>query len=165
MTAMVGNAAGWHLVFFTITDEQPVLSVNERDYYASIEATLPGGLEGGHYQFAIEGITNSHYQSLHDLWSKRQRIFVDLYLYWRDLDPIGAALASAGLAGLSEATGLAGGAARPDKSARVARLVVTGLSRRVGARRYEAVIDACERVYHALRKRPPATPAATPDPR
>jgi hypothetical protein len=165
MTATVGNVAGWHLVCFTTSDKLPFLSVNERDYYASIEATLPGGLEGGHYQFVLEGITNPHYQLLHDLWSTRQRICVDLYLYWRDLDPIAAALASAGLTGLSEATGLAGGAARPDASARVARLVVTGLSRRVGTRRYEAVIEACERVYHALRKRPPETPAATADPR
>lgn len=165
MTALVGNAAGWHLVFFTTSDKLPFLSVNERDYYASIEATLPGGLEGGHYQFVLEGITNPQYRLLHDQWSTRQPIYVDLYLYWRDLDPIAAALASAGLTGLAEATGLAGGAARPDESARVARLVVTGLSRRVGSRRYEAVIEACERIYHALRKRPPETPPPTTDPR
>jgi hypothetical protein len=165
MTAVVGNAAGWHLVFFTTSEDLPILSVNERDYYASIDATLPGELDGGRYQFVLEGITNPHYQQLHDAWVARRRIYVDLYLYWRDLDPIAAMLASAGLTGLSEATGLAGGAARPAESARVARLVVTQLSRRVGARRYEAVIEACERVYHALRKRPPATPDATPDPR
>jgi hypothetical protein len=159
MTALVGNAAGWQLVFFTVSEEPPILAVNERDYYAAIEAALPGGLGGGHYQFAIDGITNRHYQLLHDVWSARQLLYVDLYLYWRDVDPGAAILASA------ELGGLAGGAARPPASARVARLVVTQLSRRVGARRYEAVIEACERVYHALRKRPPATPAAAADPR
>lgn len=157
MTALgdkVGNDGGWHLHFFAKSEVDPVLSVGVADYYASIDATLPSNLEGGSYTFSIEGITNAHYQALHDAYTSGKPLYVDLYLYWRDAGGVLGYLAN--VAGLSDT--LAG---KPSDDARVARLRVTRLRRRVGARRYEAVIEACERVYAALRVRPtPPLPSA-----
>jgi hypothetical protein len=152
----VGHDAGWHLAFFTEPpgDRIPKLSIGAGDYYAEISATLPAGLEGGTYSFVIEGITNAHYKVLHEVWSaKSTSLYVDLYLYWRDTGGVLGYLASvAGLTGTLDS--LAG--VPPDEQ-RVARLVVTRLSRRVGTRRYEAVIEARERVFEALAHRLPQT--------
>ncbi|HEY0987408.1 MAG TPA: hypothetical protein VGD80_10170 [Kofleriaceae bacterium] len=156
--ATAGNDAGWHLHFFTTSDKLPLLSVGAGDYYANIEATLPSNLDGGSYSFSIEGITNNDYKALHTAWSAKQPLYVDLYLYWRDIGGVLGYLANvAGVSGLL--------ARKPSDETRVARLLVTRLSRRVGARRYEAAIEACERVWAALRKRPAATPDPAADPR
>jgi hypothetical protein len=152
----VGNDAGWHLRFFTqpISGvEKQLISVGAGDYYAAIEATSTSGLEGGTYRFNIEGITNSDYKPLHQVWNAKPRapLFVDLYLYWRDTGgPLGYLTS---LAGLTDTVDSLSGT--PDPSSRVARLIVTRLSRRVGARRFEAAIEARERVYDALAKRLP----------
>jgi hypothetical protein len=152
----VGHDAGWHLAFFTEPPGAriPKLSIGAGDYYAEINATLPAGLEGGTYSFVIEGITNAHYKVLHDVWSaKATRLYVDLYLYWRDTEGVLGYLASvAGLTGTLDS--LAG---TPPDEQRVARLVVTRLSRRVGTRRYEAMIEARERVFESLAQRLPRT--------
>jgi len=158
VTVAVGNNAGWHLYFFAASEKVPVLSIGVRDYDASIEATMPANLEGGQYRFEIEGITNAHYGLLHKVWGAKQPLYVDLYLYWRDADEDLGGLMSSGL-------NTSAGADTPSTSARVARLAVTKMSRRVGARRYEAVIEASERVYQALRKRPEVVSAAGSDPR
>jgi hypothetical protein len=150
----VGNDAGWHLAFYT---EAPgglvstVLSIGAGDYHADVEASLPGGLAGGSYRFAVEGITNAHYQRLHELWTARPKrpLFVDLYLYWRDT--IGALGYLASVAGLSDSLDALAGT--PGKDAPVARVAVTRLARRVGARRYEMVVEARERVFEALGQR------------
>jgi hypothetical protein len=161
----VGNDAGWHLRFFTQSDpgaETSLISVGAGDYYAKIEAALPSGLEGGTYHFTIEGITNNDYKQLHQVWSKSPRvpILVDLYLYWRDVGgPLGFLTSVAGLTDVVDSL-----SRTPDPSSRVARLVVTRLSRRVGARRFEAVIEATERVYDALGKRVSAPPPPATDP-
>lgn len=154
----VGHDAGWHLRFYTAPSrlrEQDELSIGAADYHAEIDATLPGGLAGGTYTFAIEGITNAHYQRLHAIWCAKPRrpLFVDLYLYWRDTGGVLGYLAN--VAGLTD---LVDGANPPPADARVARLAVTRLARRVGARRYEAIIEARERAFEALRRplgRPP----------
>jgi len=160
----VGNDAGWHLRFFTQAagEEKQLVSIGAGDYYAEIEATIPSGLEGGIYRFNIEGITNSDYKQLHQAWNQtpRRQIYVDLYLYWRDTGgPLGYLTSIGGLTDTIDS--LSG---TPDPASRVARLVVTKLSRRVGTRRFEAAFDACERVYDALGKRltEPPKPAADP---
>ncbi len=166
----VGNDAGWHLWFFTQAapgdeNQQPQLSVGSGDYYAEIDAILPAGLQGGSYHFNIEGITNSDYKQLHDVWNQdpkkpRVPLYVDLYLYWRDT--VGSLGYLTSVAGLSDIIDSLSGV--PDPSARVARLVVTRLSRRVGARRFEAAIEARERAYDALSKRIEQQPEPGADP-
>lgn len=161
----VGNDAGWHLRFFTQTApgvETLLISIGAGDYYAKIEASLPPGLEGGTYHFTIEGITNNDYKQLHEVWSTTPRvpILADLYLYWRDVSgPLGFLTSVAGLTDVVDSL-----SSTPDPSARVARLVVTRLSRRVGTRRFEAVIEASERIYDALGKRVSAPPPPASDP-
>jgi len=158
----VGNDAGWHLSFSTAAGGSGLPSIGSGAYYASIEATLPSGLEGGHYRFVIEGITNDHYGALHDVWKQKNRVplYVDLYLYWRDTSgPLGYLATVAGLTGTLDSLS----SQLPD-SARVARLIVTRVSRQVGTRRYEAVIEARETVYEALRAIPSATPKSADDP-
>ena len=154
----VGNDAGWHLAFTSLestAERKDCLSIGAGDYYAEIIATLPGGLEGGTYRFVIEGITDDHYRTLHLASGLR----VDLYLYWRDTisSPLGYL---ANLAGLGDTIDSLDGV--PPDSARVARLSVTTVKRRVGSRRYEAVIEARETVFEALsrtlKKQPPLSP-------
>lgn len=149
----VGHDAGWHLAFFSDASSDgrlPELSIGAGDYYAEINATLPTGLDGGTYAFVIEGITNAHYKKLHAIWTaKTKPLFVDLYLYWRDTGGVLGYLAS--VAGLTDTADSLSGKPADDK--RVARLIVTKLSRRVGARRYEAIIEARERVYERLQQR------------
>lgn len=161
----VGHDAGWHLAFFTEQPrgiEQSALSIGAGDYYAEISASLPAGLEGGTYSFAIEGIINRHYKALHEIWNAKPRkpLYVDLYLYWRDTVGVLGYLAS--VAGLTDTVDSLSG--KPSTDKRVARLVVTRLSRRVGPRRYEAVIEARERVYDALTQRlaKPPSPSTNP---
>jgi hypothetical protein len=147
----VGNDAGWYLRFFTVdgTKETPKLTCDAGDYYADIQAVLPTGLEGGSYQFAIEGITNDDYQKLNDVWTHKTPLYVDLHLYWRDTSLGPAYLAN--LAGLSSLNDSAASSSGNDSL--VARLIVSELKRRVGARRYEAFIQARESVYDALTRR------------
>ena len=98
---LVGNDAGWQLVFFEEGEDgqigKRVLSCGRADYYASIQASMPGGLDGGSYTFAIEGMTNEHYTLL---TPHRGRLAVKLYLYWRDTSS--AAGRAANLAGLTD---------------------------------------------------------------
>ena len=152
----VGNDAGWHLEFSSKAGD--VLSIGSGDYDADIGATLPGGLDAGVYHFTIEGITNDHFSRLHRAWTNPSSpLKVGLYLYWRDT---GSGLSKlANLAGLDDALDSA-----PSKDSLVAQLVVTRLSRRVGARRYEAVIEAREGVYDALTRKLDKQAAAAADP-
>ena len=78
MTAMpkVGAYAGWHIEFREVIprfgcqhpriSSMTVLRRSARpDYYASIDATLPGTLDGGSYTFVIEGMTSEDYAKLY----------------------------------------------------------------------------------------------------
>lgn len=62
---LIGNDAGWALTFHKETkglvDDKAELSLSRSDYYATIEATLPAGVEGGSYTFTVEGLTDAHY--------------------------------------------------------------------------------------------------------
>lgn len=156
----VGNDAGWHLQFSARDkgQDKDVLSIGSGDYDADIAATLPAGLDAGLYHFTIEGITNDHFSRLHKAWADpASPLKVALYLYWRDT---GSGLGKlANLAGLDDALDSA-----PSPTSLVARLVVTRLSRRVGTRRYEAVIEARESVYDALTRKLDKQAASGADP-
>ena len=149
---LVGNDAGWQLVFFEEGEDgqigKQVLSCGRADYYASIQASMPGGLDGGSYTFAIEGMTNEHYKLL---TPHRGRLAVKLYLYWRDTSS--AAGRAANLAGLTDVVDRFGQGREPDKRSLVAVLKATVLRRQVGARRYEVVVEAREWVYDRLTHR------------
>jgi hypothetical protein len=151
---LVGNDAGWHLVFLVEGEDgrlgEEVLSRGRADYYATILATLPGGLDGGNYTVAIEGMTNEDYKLL---TPHRGRLAVKLYLYWRDTSS--AVGRAASLAGLTDVVDRFGAGRDPGVRSLVAVLKVTVLSRKVGARRYEVVIEAREWVYDRLTKRLP----------
>jgi hypothetical protein len=152
---VVGNETGWHLAF--ATPAAAVVAFGSGDYDAAIVAALPDGLDAGTYRFTIEGITNDHYERLHQAWSGGGgALRADLSLYWRDTG--GALRGLANLAGLDDA--VAGG---PPEDALVARLAVTRLSRRAGSRRFEAYIEAREAVYDALARRLDQQPAPASD--
>src|SRR5262249_37987824 len=62
----IGSHAGWHLDFRNGPGDldERVLAVSSSEYYASIDATLPSGLDGGSYSFVIEGMSSEHYSRL-----------------------------------------------------------------------------------------------------
>lgn len=161
----VGHEAGWFLNFrlqSLLDVELPCLAIGAGDYHADIQAALPGGLDGGTYRFVVEGITNEHFQRLDNAWSKgRGALLVDLYLNWRDIGG-GAARYLSNLAGLGDGLDTLSGV--PADSFRVARLVVCRLSRRVGQRRYEAVVEAREAVYERLSQALQSQPSPGSDP-
>jgi hypothetical protein len=152
----VGNDAGWHLVFGSAGTAP--LTIGSGDYHADITATLPGGLDGGLYRVVIEGITDDHFRRLHAAMQAPAGLQADLHLYWRDTAGVPTRLLD--LAGLADAVDAIGG---PPPDSRVARLSVTRVSRRVGARRYEAVIEARESVFHRLARPLAAQPDAGSD--
>ncbi|WP_164015762.1 hypothetical protein [Pyxidicoccus trucidator] len=146
----VGNEAGWDLKLFTEGVGAKALWLGSRDYHAEVEATLPGGLEGGSYSMAIEGISQAHYEQVGALMRSGQPVYANLYLSWRDTgSPLGMVSSLAGLTG-SSATDLLSPGQAPESQRPTAVLRVTRFSRRMGARRYEAVLEAHERVYDAL---------------
>ncbi|HEX8067509.1 MAG TPA: hypothetical protein VF520_13405 [Thermoleophilaceae bacterium] len=135
-----GNHAGWVLRFEN--DEPvrtPVTTITSDMCYASIEATLPGGLEGGSYTFAIEGLPPSEHKRL------GADQVVTLYLFWRDVD-LPAAGYLANVAGL----GTLYGSAAPIRGSLVAELSVTKVTRSAGDARYLTRIEAVERAYARL---------------
>lgn len=141
----VGKQAAWALVF---SNNDPKgnpsgdpLTITADDYYAEIRAGLPGGLEGGSYTFVIEGLTDDHYKTIKGLNT------VKLHLFWQEINPIETFLPA-----VSAVTSLFGGDSGPDDDSLVAVLAVTSVSRKVGARRYEATIEARERVYDRVEK-------------
>ncbi len=140
----IGNDAGWALTFHQESEgrgliEEPVLTIGSDDYNATIEAALPEGFGPGKYSLRIEGMTERHYAAIK---GPEPAVAVRLHLYWRD--------ANASVAGyLANVAGIAGGvpSAALLAPARVAELTITKVSRVVGARRYECLIEARERVY------------------
>ena len=144
----VGNDAGWTLAFHKMNpaghwqiETKPYLVLGRDDYYAEIEAALPGDLTGGKYAFVIEGLTDAHYRKI------AADDVVRLYLYWRDTSATAAGYI-ANVAGLTDK--LSELSAEALKGFLVAELVIAGVSRRAGKRRYEATIDARERAFVLL---------------
>jgi hypothetical protein len=149
--ASVGNDAGWALGFYNEVAGEiapvPTLLVRREDYYAEIEATLPGDFSGGTYSFVIEGLIDDHYAAIAQGHDSSPTV-VRLYLYWRDAaGSIAGYMAS--VAGLSDMLGPA--AASALEPALVAELSILGVSRRTGTRMYEAVVTAQERVFNHAR--------------
>ena len=149
---LVGNDAGWQLVFLVEGENgqlgDTLLSRGRADYYATILATLPGGLDGGNYTFVIEGMTNEDYKLL---TPHSARLAVKLYLYWRDTSSITGRAAN--LAGLTDVIDQFGSGREPAAASLVSVLKVLVLRRKVGTRRYEVVIEAREWVYDQLTTR------------
>jgi hypothetical protein len=141
--AKVGNAAGWALHFHAMDDKgnvvtDPVLKVTNRDYYASIDVTLPEELQGGSYSFTIEGLIDADFGKL-----DKARV-LKLFLYWEDTRGFGGYFKSfAGLPGVPSAGDIA-------KSALVAQLYVGKISRRAGTRHYDTVLEAREFAFWRL---------------
>jgi hypothetical protein len=143
----IGNAAGWALAFARDAKDKGGFQISSTDYYAEIEAELPGDLHGGAYKFTIEGLIDEHYTRLVQLKGEESLGVVRLYLFWLD--------ANASVAGyLENALGLTGLLGGLDQSALdktlVATLAITKLARRVGPRRYDTIVEARELVYHQL---------------
>jgi len=143
----VGAHAAWHLDFRTGPGEaaEKVRAFGSSDYYASIDATLPAGLDGGSYTFVVEGMASEHYADLYRAMATGILV-ARLHLYWRDAGITGYFV---DLAGLTDA--LQGD--EPPAFTLVAVLRVTGLKRRAGTRRYEVVIEAREWVYDRVLQR------------
>ena len=136
-----GVFAGWTLDFRARKpDGEELLLLDSSDYYSTIDASMPGGLEGGSYTVVLEGILSEDFAKL---YARKSELVLNLHLYWRD---DGVAGTFVDLAGLTET--LSGG--RPPPDSRVACLQVTALRRRAGARRYELVIEARELVFGRL---------------
>jgi hypothetical protein len=157
----VGNDAGWALFFYRDQGGGQLeaidgLGCTRNDYYAEIDATLPAGLEAGTYTFTIEGMTDDQYAKLRKAMPSKDQpkpCVAKLYLYWRD--------ANASVVGyLKNLASLADFGSGPTEDQLqdflVAVLEVTDVSRKAGARRYEATIKAGERVFKRLIKRLPA---------
>jgi hypothetical protein len=142
--ALVGNDAGWMLAFHTEENGEIVgdpLEIGSEDYYASITASLPSGLEGGVYTIAIESLLDKHYSKL-----KKAKI-ARLFLYWRDTNTSVAGY----IRNLSGLTTLGAGVRSEQlDDFLVAELAIVAVKRKLGARRYEVEISARERVYDKL---------------
>lgn len=150
--AGVGMRAGWALDF--LADDGPVpvqrvLGPVTSDHYdATIEATLPGGLEGGSYSVVVEGLTDADHLAL--AGRTPRSTVLRLYLFWYRTTGVGGYLA--GAAGLTGALGGPSGRLLADRL--VAELTVASVTRRPGTRRYETVITARERVFERLTTHP-----------
>ena len=164
----LGRDAGWILAFYDMTRDgynaDPFLLTRD-DYFADIQASLPAGLEGGSYTFLIEGLTDDDYRAIAQKEDEEPRM-LELYLFYRDLDMpdfgIGTNLLGADFIGstISAATRLL-----KHQQDLVARLCVTSVKRKAGARKYETVITAREMVFeHVQRRRPCGDPIDAKDP-
>jgi hypothetical protein len=148
----IGNDAAWALAFHsesggTVKDKADLL-LSRDQYYAEIDATLPGDLSGGSYRFTIEGLTDDDHKAIAQTPGSDRPTIVRLYLYWRDTSSTAGYVVSA--LGLSD---LMGGDDESSYGTEVAELTITKVSRRLGERRYETVIEAVERVYAGASKR------------
>ena len=147
----VGNDAGWALGFYTevagTISPVPTLLVRREDYYAEIQATLPGDFSGGTYSFTIEGLIDEHYASIAQGHDSSPTV-VRLYLYWRDA-AAGIAGYMASVAGLSDLLGPT--AATALEPALVAELSILSVTRKTGTRMYETVVTAQERAFQRAR--------------
>ena len=139
----VGAHAGWFLDFKVHPEAaSSALKISSSDYYASIDAQLPHGLEGGQYNFVIHGLTNEDYAKLYKE-DRQTNLCVKLHLYWRDLGALGYFVDLAGLADTLQGED-------PPADSLVAVLRVTALKRQAGSRGYEVVVEAREWVYEQL---------------
>ncbi len=121
--------------------DRPKLLISRDDYFAEIEAVLPGDFSPGKFTFVVEGLIDEHYAQI------APDDVVRLYLFWRDTSS--APGGPPNLAGIVDRLNDLTVELLHDFL--VAELVVTRVSRRAGARRYETTIEARERVFMRLR--------------
>ena len=145
-----GTIADWFLAFHEESDgkvaKAAVLEIGSRDYFAEIQATLPGGLEGGSYSFVIEGLTDDHYAKISQVAHPEVNV-VRLYLSWRDS---GLSLTSF-VKPLADLVDSFSSLKEDDvKDFLVAELRIVGVTRKAGTRRYETTITCRERVFEVL---------------
>lgn len=142
----LGNDAGWALSFHReaagAATAVPFLTIDTRQYYAGIDATLPEGLAPGSYKITIEQFTDDHFALLK---SSDANVVVRLYLFWRDANTSAAAY-FANLVGVNAVP-------RLDDSCKVAELRLTKTSRRAGQRGYDTELTLEEQAYALLRGR------------
>ena len=128
----------------TITDE-PAASFRSTDYYATIDAHLQDGLQGGAFAFTIEGLVDSDYQAISQ-GRPRRPVVAKLYLFWNDVP-------SGPLTYLSNLAGLSGGPSPAALSkALVAVLYVTDIKRKLGSMTYDTEIHAVEWAFRMMRQ-------------
>jgi hypothetical protein len=162
----VGMNAGWMLAFHTEDNfqikEDKLLELSRDDYYGEIEASLPGGFEGGNYTFVIEGLSDDDYSKISLPRNATTKLVVRLYLYWRDVS-------SSVLGALTTAINIGDivGSGDEDKHKKdlVAELRVVSVSRKAGQRKYETTIVARERVFDVAAVRPCGDPIDYTNPR
>jgi hypothetical protein len=148
----VGNDAGYLLEFFGLSPAgtlKPMadLSVSSEAHYASIEASLPSGLQGGRYIITIEGLNDDDFAKLAP-GNPERALACRLYMFWREVN-------QSVLGYLGNLAGLTGGLSEENKpDALVAELQILRVERRAGNRRYETKISAVERVMYQLRFTP-----------
>lgn len=141
----VGNLSGWALGFHDTPPgptAQPSLILTHLDYYAKVEAALPGDLSGGRFQVVIEALTDAHYRAI------KTKAAADLFIFWQDVNAsFGGYFAN--LAGVFAAPSAADLA-----PTRVARIAITRVRRRPGTRAYETTIEGRDWGYHRLSTTP-----------
>jgi hypothetical protein len=147
----IGNDAGWLLRFEKSLGDEQAFEIGRDSYYAEIKASLPGGLEGGVYTFTIEGITDDHYAKIAQTYGNGSHGIVKLYLYWRDTNASAAGYFK-NIAGLTDTLGATKSSDLPEGSL-VAVLQIVSVSRKLGARRYEATVEAREWIFERLSSR------------
>ena len=141
----VGNDSGWLLAVHGeehgVITPTPDLEIGREDYYAEIQATLPGGLEGGTYSITVEGLIDDHYTAI------RKAKVAKLYLYWRDANlSVGGYLGN--LTGLGDL--MPGARSKSLEDFLVTILAIQSVTRKAGKRRYEATIVAREHIFDRL---------------
>ncbi len=149
-TQAAGNLAGWAVAFLTRQQAgMPVpadaaLLLSHADYFARIEASLPGDLSGGRFAVTIEAMTDAHYAIARDA------VAAELYLFWQDVNAdIGSFLL-----GL---TGIMPGATRAQLApALVARFAIRKRARTRGLRGGDASFEGRDWAYDRLATTQPA---------
>jgi hypothetical protein len=138
----MGNFAGWSITFFKVDGHKlgdEIFTLDSDHYNAELSARLTSGLDGGSYTFVFEGLSDEDYGKL-----ATGKIAAHLFMGWRDTGGLGNYIASSlGIHSMPKGGG-------KESAGFVAELKVTQLSRRVGARYYETVIEAREWVYDYL---------------
>jgi hypothetical protein len=140
----VGNLSGWALGFLKAPgpDSKAELLLTSNDYYARIEAALPGDLSGGRFQMALDGLTDAHYTALAGMSA------VDLYLFWQDVN-------ASILGYLGNIAGISSGPSADDlRPALIARVAISRIRRRAGERGYETVLEGRDWAFDRLSRRP-----------
>jgi len=135
-----GTDPGWAMTFFREGDTtgQP-REISVADYHASIDVTLPHGLQPGEFTLKIEGLLDEHYAEL-VTGPGQAPLNARLYLFWRD----------ANASVLGYLSSLAGQGRNPHERPLVAVLRVTKVSRSAGQNTYDTEITAVDRAYVQL---------------